>query len=127
MECMIVGDSIAVGISNFRQECHVNAAIGRRASQQGSVGYAGRALIISVGSNDGSSLSERELRRIRESARASYVFWVLPNRPEHARQLVMQVARSYSDQTVDMRAHASQDGIHPTWLGYQALAHATRR
>lgn len=127
MDCMIIGDSIAVGIANLRQECAINAAIGRRASQQSSINYNGRALIISLGSNDGSSLSERDLRRIRESANAVYVFWVLPNKPDYARNLVYNIAQQYGDETLDTRSNISRDGIHPTPVGYQALAHATRR
>lgn len=127
MDCAVVGDSIAVGIANFRQECRMDAAIGRRADQQGPVGDAGRVLVISVGSNAGTALTERELRRIRDSARASHVFWIIPNRPENARELVTRVARAYGDQTLDVRQVVSNDNVHPTWRGYQILAHATRR
>lgn len=127
MDCAIVGDSIAVGIANFRHECRMDAAVGRRADQQGPVGDAGRVLVISVGSNAGNTLTERELRRIRDSARVGYVFWIIPNRPENARELVTRVARSYGDQTLDVRPVVASDSVHPTWRGYQILAHATRR
>lgn len=129
MDCTIVGDSIAVGISHFYAECRVDARLGRTATQQGRVAPSlGGALIISLGSNDGNALDPEQLHRIRRSARGySYVFWVVPNRPSHARRVVQQVAAHYGDMTLDVRPVVSSDGVHPSWSGYSQLAAAARK
>jgi lysophospholipase L1-like esterase len=128
MDCAIIGDSIAVGISHFRRDCYVDARSGRQAPQQQRVLNATNVLVISLGSNNGNALTDQELRRIRDSAVGNpIVYWILPNRPEHARTVVNRVAASYNDRVLDTRPVISTDQVHPTGRGYQILAEGTRR
>ena len=130
LECLIVGDSIAVGTAHFRPECAVMAKSGINSRDWNKRHYHDQlksgSVIISLGSNDLKTLHTfKEVIALRQRVQAGRVFWILPaNKPEKA-ELIRMVAESYRD-TVLPIAQLSKDRVHPTMQGYRELAEKTR-
>jgi lysophospholipase L1-like esterase len=129
---MIVGDSIAVGVSKERPEC-VSYAKGGINSHQWINKYIGktplqaRHVIISLGSNDHKYIkTEDELRTLRQLTNAQRVYWIMPSDkfPE-AQSAVWHVANENNDVILPM-TRLQKDNIHPSWAGYKQLADKTR-
>lgn len=135
-ECMIIGDSIAVGVSMQRTECTSYAKVGWN-SWQWNKDFLAKAttnqyetIIISLGANDHRGVkTEYELRKMRESIKGKRVFWIDPgeDRKPIPHQAMLKIAKEYSD-TILLRPanHMSGDGIHPTGKGYKILAGQTK-
>ena len=138
LECLILGDSIAVGVAQFRPEC-VAYAKGGINSRQWVNSYITKDLvantvIISLGSNDHIGVKTvKELRTIRELTKAKRVFWILPSgvHPKNnvpvsdIQQMVRLVADEYSDIVLPV-TRLQPDGIHPSTTGYKQLANETK-
>jgi lysophospholipase L1-like esterase len=132
LECLIAGDSIAVGIANVRKEC-VSYSKGGINSHQWlnkniqNTPLQARHVIISLGSNDHKYVkTEAELRVIRKLTSAQRVYWVMPSDkfPE-AQSAVWHVANENND--IILRTDRMQtDGVHPSWAGYKELAEKTK-
>lgn len=97
LECLIIGDSIAYGISQYRIECQSYAKIGISTKQwnkvynpDGNFKFSNKTTIISLGSNDISKIETYdELMKLRDTIDAERVFWVLPkNKPYVAHYIV---------------------------------------
>jgi lysophospholipase L1-like esterase len=139
LECLILGDSIAVGTHQARPECVAYAKGGWNTSQWNRAylnkDLSAQTVIISLGSNDHKGIRTRaELQRIREKVgTTARVFWILPhgNLPaggvpiEQIQQIVKAMALEYGD-TVLPIARISKDNIHPTGTGYKELAEKTK-
>ena len=130
VDCMIIGDSIAVGTHQYRPEC-VAYAKGGWNTWQWNRDYlkhdlSANTVIISLGSNDHNGVNTlRELETMRAKVRAARVFWILPAIKEPIQHIVREVASKYGD-TVLPITHLQKDGIHPSWAGYKELAEKTR-
>lgn len=136
LECLILGDSIAVGTAMARPEC-VSYSKGGWNSWQWNKDYLEKAksqpaktVIISLGANDHKGVkTEQELRKMREAVKGDRVFWIDPgqDRKPVPHTAIMQIAKEYGD-TVLLRPknHMSADGIHPTGRGYKEIASQTR-
>jgi lysophospholipase L1-like esterase len=130
LECLILGDSIAVGTAQFRPDCAVYAKSGINSHNwlNRNVGknLTAKNVIISLGSNDHSSINTfHELMAIRQITDASHVFWIQPaNKPEVA-EIVKIIAKNFGD-TVLPIPNLSKDGVHPTVEGYKELAKNTK-
>jgi lysophospholipase L1-like esterase len=136
LECMIVGDSIAVGTAAARKEC-VSYAKGGWNSWQWNKDYlvqasaqSAKTVIISLGANDHKGVkTEQELRKMRESIKGNRVFWIDPgkDRKPIPHDAIVKIAQEYGD-TILLRPkdHMSGDGVHPTGRGYKILAEQTR-
>jgi lysophospholipase L1-like esterase len=131
LECFIMGDSIAAGLAQFRPECQFAAQIGigsRRYVQTLLSPHSANTIIISLGVNDDDKADTLDnLRQLRAKVQARTVIWLLPGLKEHVRSLIRQVAAEHRDRTLDTRAQAGRDHLHPTSAGYQVLADVTRR
>ena len=142
IECLIIGDSIAVGTAMARPECAVMAKGGIN-SQQWRRQYlerdsgalpAARTVIISLGSNDHKHVRTiRELQEIRRNVNAERVFWILPhgNNPASEVDLVwlqtfVKVVAGENGDTVLPITRVQADNIHPSWAGYRELAEKTK-
>jgi lysophospholipase L1-like esterase len=137
-DCLIVGDSIAVGVHQQRPEC-VSYAHGGWNSWQWNKKYKdttlnAKTVIISLGSNDHQHVRTIwELQQLRARTQASRVFWVLPAGNLKAsgveiksiQEMVRLVAEQYGD-TVLPITRLQTDGIHPSWAGYKELAEKTK-
>ena len=133
IECLIVGDSIAVGVSQIRKECVAYAKSGINSHNWNKV-YLNRleptkTLIISLGANDLGVNTEQNIRTLREKANAERVFWLLPSqklKPDQYRA-VKFVAIEYGDTVIPRpERDISADGVHPTYKGYQVLGELTK-
>lgn len=133
LECLIIGDSIAVGTKQVAPtECVSYAHSGWNSWQWnkkwGNTPLEARTLVISLGSNDWSGIkTEAELRKIRARTHAR-VIWILPhgNNPKGGRSLyvtndaIKKIARDYGDRIVEIK-YPSKDNIHPSWRGYKQI------
>lgn len=127
LDCLIVGDSIAVGTHQFRQECVAYAKGGINSKQWldkniQNTPLQARTVIISLGSNDHKYVkTESELRTIRQLTKADRVYWILPAIKPDIQEIVKQVAAENGD-TVLPISSLQPDGVHPSWAGYKQLA-----
>jgi lysophospholipase L1-like esterase len=131
LECLILGDSIAVGTAQVRPEC-VSYSKGGINSHQwlntnvGKSPYVAKTVIISLGSNDHKGVkTAAELRVIRQLTKADRVYWILPAIKPDIQDIVRQVAAENGDVVLPM-TRLQKDGVHPSWAGYKALADQTR-
>lgn len=140
LECVILGDSIAVGLSKPMSECVAYAKSGIN-TWQFNKQYPGEVfseyVIISLGSNDHKYIKTRgELEKLRRRILATQqVVWVLPSGNLKAggvdiqtvRQTIMDIATKNGDRVIGLAAqHVAADGIHPLGKGYQFLASTIR-
>lgn len=131
LECLIVGDSIGVGIANIRKECvaYVKGGINSKQWLDKNIQNTplqARHVIISLGSNDHKYVkTQEELRVIRKLTNAQRVFWVMPSDkfPE-AQSAVWHVANENND-TILRTNRMQTDNVHPSWAGYKELSKAT--
>ena len=131
LECLILGDSLAVGVGQVRTECATYAKSGinsydyvnRHILNTGGNNQA-KSIIISLGSNDLKNINTfEELDTLRQVVKADRVFWILPAIKDEKRKVVRQVADKYNDTVIDSRKHEiSPDGVHPTYQGYKSIA-----
>jgi len=131
LDCIVLGDSIAVGTHLQRYEC-VSYAKGGINSWQWNRDYLkndlnAKTVIISLGSNDHKGVrTKAELQRIREKVgTTARVFWILPAIKPEIQAIVKAMAEEYGD-TVLPITRLQADGIHPSWAGYREIAQATR-
>ena len=135
-ECMIVGDSIAVGVSQIRTECAsiVKSGINSQVWNDKHLHKLARAeiktLIISLGANDYKGINtEENIRLLRNLADVDRVFWLLPSQKLKPKQVeaVIKVAAEFGDTVIPRpEKDISNDGVHPTYKGYRLLGDLTR-
>jgi lysophospholipase L1-like esterase len=132
LECLIVGDSIGVGVSNVRTECvaYVKGGINSKQWLDMNVQRTpleARHVIISLGSNDHKYIkTEAELRNIRQLTRAERVYWVLPSTKfPIQRDVIWKIANEHHD-TVLKTERMQADNVHPSWAGYKEIAEASK-
>jgi len=136
IECLILGDSIAVGTAMARKEC-VSFARGGWNSWQWNKDYlekvkgnSAKTVIISLGANDHAGVkTERELRKMREAITGHRVFWIDPgkDRKPVPHDAIVRIAQEYGDTILPRpKDHMSADGIHPTGRGYKLLGEQTK-
>lgn len=130
IECLIVGDSIAKGISQVRTECvaYVQSGINSRDWNDAYVKKIkpARITIISLGSNDFKNLNtEIELVALRSFVNSDRVFWIVPAIKPEKQTIVKNIANHYGDTIVTI-PELSADKVHPTYRGYRQLGILTR-
>ena len=125
-DCLIMGDSIAVGTQMFDKQCAVIAKGGVNSYQWvnkniGQAPYQAKTVIISLGTNDHKYVkTEEELRTIRQLTEADRVYWILPAIKPDIQDIVRKVAAEYGD-TVLPITRLQPDGIHPSGAGYKQI------
>jgi lysophospholipase L1-like esterase len=130
IECLILGDSIAVGTHMFRQECVSYANVGIN-SRDWNNKYLGKELtastvVISLGSNDTAHIKTmEELLELRQNVKSSNVVWILPYNKLDKRSIVKLVADKFGDKVLTINK-VSTDNVHPTTSGYKELATQTK-
>lgn len=130
LECLILGDSIAVGTAQARPECvsYSKGGINSRDWNKRNAGnsLAARTVIISLGSNDTKNIRTMwELQQLRDRVQADRVFWIIPAIKPDVQHMVKIVANSYGDTVLPITS-LQKDGVHPDSKGYRALANSTR-
>ena len=139
IDCLIIGDSIAVGTHQARPECVAYAKGGWNTWQWNKEflknNLSAKTVIISLGSNDHKGVrTKAELQRIREKIGVnSKVFWILPAGNLKAsgvdikdiQEIIIQMAKEYGDVVLPI-TKLQPDGVHPTGKGYKEIANATK-
>lgn len=135
IDCMIVGDSIAVGTHHIMPQCSEYATGGLN-SWQWNKKYKGadlsaKSVIISLGTNDHKYIKTRnELESMRARVHADRVYWIMPPCNEKfcktsVNEIVKQIAEANGDFIIATK-RVQTDGIHPSWAGYKELAEAAK-
>jgi lysophospholipase L1-like esterase len=131
LECLIIGDSIAVGTHMFMKECS-SYSIGGYNTWQWNKKFSDKKLesnnvIISLGTNDHKGVKTRyELEKIRSKIKSSNVFWIMPPCndgfcKEDINKIVQEIASKNGDIIVGTNK-VQKDNIHPSWRGYQEIS-----
>jgi len=135
LECLILGDSLAVGVGQVRTECVTRAKSGinsydyvNRHLLHTKGNTQAKSIIISLGSNDTQNINTfEELDTLRQLVQADRVYWILPAIKEEKRKAVWAVANKYHDHVIETRNHdLSPDRVHPTGKGYKTISNQTR-
>jgi lysophospholipase L1-like esterase len=129
LECLIIGDSIAVGIAQHRPECVSYAKVGIT-----SHGWNNKFLTknlnsttttISLGTNDNPTFKTfQELLALRQNLTGK-VQWILPANGTDRQAPVVRVAKIFGDTTF-LIPELAKDKIHPSARAYRELAKETR-
>jgi hypothetical protein len=138
LECLILGDSIAVGTKQFAPQCELVGKGGINTWQWNQMyskaDLTAKTVIISLATNDHKHINtEAELIKMRERVKSSRVFWVLPAGNLKASEvniqwiqgLVREIARKYGDTVLPING-LQKDGIHPSWSGYRDIIQRTK-
>jgi lysophospholipase L1-like esterase len=133
LECLIIGDSIAVGTHMFRKECVAYAQGGITShgwnKKFGNNDLTAQTVIISLSTNDWEKADTYAmLMNIRTKVKGNArVFWIEPNNVSKpmAVEHVRRVAKEFGD-TVLPTTRWQPDKIHPSWAGYKSLAERTK-
>ena len=137
LDCLILGDSIAVGTHSARPECVVYATSGINTTQFNKKypqTFNGKVVVISLGSNDHKYIkTEKELFKLRERVQAEKVYWILPAGNSEASEVpivriqehIESIAGMYGDWIIRIPS-LSKDGIHPTVKGYKKIGDITK-
>jgi len=135
LECLILGDSLAVGVGQVRTECVTYAKSGinsynyvNRHILHTNGNTQAKTIIISLGSNDLKNIKTfEELDTLRQLVKADRVYWIVPAIKDDKRQAVYQVAEKHKDTVIDSRKHQlSSDRVHPTYKGYKSISEETK-
>jgi lysophospholipase L1-like esterase len=129
-ECLVIGDSIAQGISNVRKECvaYVKSGINSKNWNNRYVmkDLSANTVIISLGTNDPETMNSfKELQLLRQLVYGKKVIWVMPPIKPPVQDIVRIIANSYSDTILEI-PELSKDKVHPTINGYKQLAEKTK-
>jgi hypothetical protein len=120
-DCLILGDSIAVGIAAALSALHphgcdvrakVGASTGSIAAMVPASSY--KWVLVSAGSNDPSDPQiAARLKQLRGVIRSRQVIWIYP-RALGAAWTVYRVAHQNGDRTIGLTSLGSSDGVHPS-------------
>ncbi len=122
--CLIIGDSIAVGVGQQLPQCQTLATTGVSSAawllQHGALlgGAPQGTVIISLGANDGANFDRFMLEALRVRIGGKRVVWIAPSNNRQAGAIVATIAKHYGDQVVGFQP--GKDGIHPA--SYRSLA-----
>lgn len=125
LDCMILGDSIAVGVAMHKPQCAVYAKVGIT-SHSWNKKYlksisSSRVTLISLGSNDfNEGTTFDSILKLREAVSSEKVFWVIPAIKPNIQEIVDIVAARYEDEVIYIRS--TSDGVHPTAKEYKRIA-----
>ena len=125
-ECLLLGDSIAVGLYQQMPQCESLSKGGWNTYQWNrdylKYDLSAKTVIISLGSNDHKHIkTQAELEQLREKVQAKRVFWILPAIKPDIQRIVKVIAALHGDTVVPI-VRLQSDGIHPSWAGYKQLA-----
>jgi lysophospholipase L1-like esterase len=134
IDCIVIGDSIAYGVSYYRKDCKSYVKSGINSTNWNRAYLHSleptHNLIISLGANDTRMIdTESNVLLIRNKTTAKKVFWILPSQKHKPKQyeIVKKVAQEYNDIIIERpETNISSDGIHPTGKGYKILAEKTK-
>ena len=130
IECLVLGDSIAVGLHQQIPQCDSLSKGGWNTWQWNrdylKYDLTAQTVIISLGSNDHKHIrTQEELEKLRAKVQAHRVFWILPAIKPDIQEIVKKVAAQHDDTVVPI-TRLQTDKIHPSWAGYKELARVVK-
>ena len=131
LECLILGDSIAVGIAQHRPECESYAKVGITSHNwnltYNKIDTGAKTVVISLGSNDwNADQTLKEITKLRNRIpEGSQVFWILPANNHNMQEAVYNIASDFRDGVLGIQ-NLSKDKVHPTAKEYKRLANITK-
>lgn len=135
LDCLVMGDSIAVGIGQARPDCFTVAKVGITSDKwfkqyNPKLDKDFKIVIISLGTNDYHGITAEYLYKIRKNVKANAVVWILPSlilKPTQ-RSIIQEIANEFRDKTLDISPHVGRDNIHPpSLIEYRKIADKTRK
>ena len=131
LECLIIGDSIAVGTKMFSPPECVSYSKGGYNTWQwnkrwGKTPLEANKVIISLGTNDHKGVNTyKELSKVRYRIRSQTVVWIMPPCNKKfckpgVNRIVKQIALSNNDYIIATN-YLQPDQIHPSRRGYKQL------
>jgi hypothetical protein len=131
LECLIMGDSIAVGTKMFAPTECVSYSKGGWNTWQwnqkwGKTSLEAKKVVISLGTNDHKGVNTfKELMKIRYRIKSVQVVWIMPPCNKKfckpgVNNDVADIATRYGDKIIGT-PYVQPDGIHPSWRGYKSL------
>ena len=125
IDCLIMGDSIAVGTQRYMNECQIIGRKGINSQQynrEHTINFKAKSVIISLGSNDHKGVKTlQELKSLRDRIDPNAkVFWIVPAINPGIQDVVKQLAEQNKDVIINIR-HLQPDGVHPTPNGYKDI------
>lgn len=136
MNCLVIGDSIAVALQLIAlQDCRLCAVGGWNSWQVNRLACTrsptADVVVISLGTNDHNGVDTlKELYALRRRTVAGRVVWVLPWFSHVSIDLlkaaVRTVAHEYGDWVASTDLRENKRGIHPSIPGYRDLGNQVR-
>ena len=131
LECLIIGDSIAVSTKMFSPPECVSYSKGGYNTWQwnkrwGKTPLKAKKVIISLGTNDHKGVNTyKELSKVRYRIRSQTVVWIMPPCNKKfckpgVNRIVKQIALDNNDYIITTN-YLQPDQIHPSWRGYKQL------
>jgi len=125
IDCLLVGDSIALGAHRFKPECAVIAKNGINSQQwnkqNSNQSLGAKVVIISLGSNDHAGIRTLwELQELRRRVYADRVYWIMPAIKPNIQQMVKLVSDDYGDTILPITG-LQPDKVHPSSAGYKEM------
>jgi lysophospholipase L1-like esterase len=126
LDCLVLGDSIAVGLHQQMPQCRSLSKSGWNTAQWNrdylKNDLTAQTVIISLGSNDHKGIkTQAELEQLRGKVTAGRVFWILPAIKPEVQRIVKVIAALHGDTVVPID-RLQPDGVHPSWAGYKQIA-----
>jgi lysophospholipase L1-like esterase len=131
LDCLVLGDSIAVGLHQQLPQCQSLSKGGWNTAQWNrdylKNDLAAQTVIISLGSNDHKGIkTQAELEQLRAKVTAGRVFWILPAIKSEVQRIVKVIAVLHGDTVVPID-RLQPDGVHPSWAGYKQIASSIKQ
>lgn len=124
LDCLIIGDSIAVGTQKILSACDSSASVGINShefNKRYNMDFKAKIVVISLGSNDFKELKTlEELIALRFRVQADKVYWILPANKLEMQEAVWNVAEMFQDWAIRI-PYLSKDGVHPSMKGYKRI------
>jgi lysophospholipase L1-like esterase len=137
IECMVIGDSIAVGVQAHLPRCELVGKSGLNSGQFNAMSaekiLEAKTVIVSLGSNEAKGVkTSRELIKVRARIAADRVIWIMPQGVARGsgveiadvQEIIVRVASIFNDRVIAFAPGA--DGIHPAPGGYKTIAEGAR-
>lgn len=129
--CLILGDSLAQGVSYYLPSCLSYTKIGLTTDK--ALDYYRsfpfeEVVVISLGINDhNSGAALKNLRYIRNRIQAKQVIWFIPSADQSTQDAIAMVAAEWKDKVIVIAEVTGEKQLHPTPSGYKKLADAVRK
>lgn len=133
IECLVLGDSIAVGVSRQLPNCESIAEVGINSRNYYNTYISqvtdANSYIVSLGANDGYTNTAEWIPQLRrEFPRHAQVVWLVPANNREAILAIVGLSAQYNDSTVLLTDFPlAKDGVHPTGSGYNMIAQESMR